>query len=206
MKKNDSQALYTFIIAVITALCIIAGVYVGMSEVLVNSKYGFITIIFVAGTLAVCAIVKQHDKALFNDYSEQYDLIKKENDTYKEYVIELTKQRDNYKKSLEHFTSEEFTNDYATLKEKADALESFRNSFPMQLADDHIIYTIVRTELVIGKYSTWHIIGALGNELWDCCILRTDTQTYKEMLNLISATKNYNEISALNLGNTILWK
>lgn len=76
----------------------------------------------------------------------------------------------------------------------------------MYLTDDHVVYAIIRTELVVGKFSTWHIIGALGNELWDCCILRSDTQTYKEMQNLISATKNYNDISTLNLGNAILWE
>ena len=206
MKKNESKVVYTFIIAVITALAIIAGIYVGMSEIFVNSKYGFIMVIFVAATAAVCTIIGLHDKALFKDYSDQYNLIKTENDNYKEYIIELTRQRDNYKNDLEHFTSEEFNSEYTALKAKAETLENFRNSFPMRLTDDHIIYAIIRTELVVGKFSTWHIIGALGNELWDCCILRSDTQTYKEMQNLISATKNYNDIATLNLGNAILWE
>lgn len=206
MKKNDSKVVYTFIVAVITALAIIAGIYVGMSEIFVNSKYGFIMVIFIAATAAVCTIVGLHDKALFKDYSDRYNLIKKENDNYKEYIIELTRQRDNYKNDLEHFTSDEFNSEYTALKSKANALENFRNSFPMYLTDDHVVYAIIRTELVVGKFSTWHIIGALGNELWDCCILRSDTQTYKEMQNLISVTKNYNDIATLNLGNAILWE
>lgn len=206
MKKNESQVIYTFIIAVITALAIIAGIFVGMSQVLVNSKYGFIAMIFIGATVAVCAIVQHHDKAIFKDYSEQYNLIKKENESRKEYIIELAKQRDDYKTQLEYYTSGAVKEEYDTLKQKAEALETFRNSFPLKIAENYLVYAIIRTEVIVGKCSKWHIVGAMGNELWDCSIMRPETQSYKDMITLISATADYNGVAELDQSTAILWK
>lgn len=206
MKKNESQIIYTFVIAVITVLAIIAGIYVGMSNILVNSKYGFVAMIFMTATIAVSCLIQYREKSLFKDYSEQYKLISKDNANYKEYVIELAKQRDNYKEQLDYYTSGAVKEEYDTLKSKSEALENFRNSFPLKLADNYAVYAIIRTELNVGKHSKWHIVGAMGDELWDCVIIRPDTQTYKNMITLISATKEYSEIPELNQGTAILWE
>lgn len=63
MKKNESKVVYTFIIAVITALAIIAGIYVGMSEIFVNSKYGFINSIIKVENIQPCPYPKKRLRA-----------------------------------------------------------------------------------------------------------------------------------------------
>lgn len=61
---KENKTLYLFVIGIITALSLIAGIFVGNSDILVNSRYGFVVIICAAATFAVCSIVGYRDKRL----------------------------------------------------------------------------------------------------------------------------------------------
>lgn len=98
------------------------------------------------------------------------------------------------------------TDDRTSLLHKCAVLEEFRNSFPYSVSDKYVIYNVMRTEIEVSRFSRWQIVGAFGDELWQTSVIRPDTQTYKEMLMLISATKAPQEITGLNMPNDLLWQ
>ena len=110
------------------------------------------------------------------------------------------------KTQLEYYTSGTVKEEYERLKNKCEAIEAFRNSFPYKIADGYILYNIMRTNLQVGKASTWQIVGDFNGDLWECSIVRPHTQSYKELLTLVASTKEPNEVGALNQSETLLWE
>lgn len=204
--KKENKILYLFVIGIITALAIISGIFVGISDILVNSRYGFVAIIFAAATAAVCCIVGYRDSRLNASYFKQYTDASEEAGKYKERMMKVAEERDSLKTQLEYYTSGTVKEEYERLKSKCEAIEAFRNSFPYKIADGYILYNIMRTNLQVGKASTWQIVGDFNGDLWECSIVRPHTQSYKELLTLVASTKEPNEVGALNQSETLLWE
>ena len=204
--NKQNKTLYLFVIGIITALSLIAGIFVGMSDILVNSRYGFVVIIISAATVAVCSIVSYRDSRLNDSYLKQFTNAKEETDKYKSRLMDVAEERDSLKAQLEYYTSGAVKDEYETLKNKCEAIESFRNSFPYRIADGYILYNIMRTNLQVGKTSTWQIVGDYNGDLWECSIVRPHTQSYKELLTLVVSTNEPTEVGALNQSDTLLWE
>lgn len=203
---KQNKTLYLFVIGIITALSLVAGIFVGTSDILINSRYGFIVIIFSAATAAVCSIVCYRDDRLNDSYFKQFTTVNEESEKYKERMMEIAEERDSVKSQLEYYTSGTVKEEYEALKNKCEAIESFRNSFPYKIADGYVLYNIMRTDLQVGRTSTWQIVGDYNGNLWECSIVRPHTQSYKELLTLATSTKEPTEVGALNQSDTLLWK
>lgn len=203
---KENKPLYLFVIGIITALSVIAGIFVGTSDILVNSRYGFVVIICAAATAAVCFIVGYRDDRINAAYFKKYTDASEEAEKYKKRMLEVAEERDLLKTQLEYYTSGTVKEEYETLKNKCEAIEAFRNSFPYRIADGYILYNIMRTHLQVGKASTWQIVGDYNGNLWECSIVRPHTQSYKELLTLVSSTKEPNEVGNLNQSETLLWE
>ena len=203
---KQNKILYLFVIGIITALSLVAGIFVGTSDILINSRYGFIAIIFSAATAAVCSIVCYRDDRLNDSYFKQFTTVKEESEKYKERMMEIAEERDSVKTQLEYYTSGAVKEEYEALKNKCEAIESFRNSFPYKIADGYVLYNIMRTDLQVGRTSTWQIVGDYNGDLWECSIVRPHTQSYKELLTLATSTKEPTEVGALNQSDTLLWE
>ena len=203
---KQNKILYLFVIGIITALSLVAGIFVGTSDILINSRYGFIAIIFSAATAAVCSIVCYRDDRLNDSYFKQFTTVKEESEKYKERMMEIAEERDSVKTQLEYYTSGAVKEEYEALKNKCEAIESFRNSFPYKIADGYVLYNIMRTNLQVGRTSTWQIVGDYNGDLWECSIVRPHTQSYKELLTLATSTKEPTEVGALNQSDTLLWE
>lgn len=203
---KQNKTLYLFVIGIITALSLVAGIFVGTSDILINSRYGFIVIIFSAATAAVCSIVCYRDDRLNDSYFKQITTVKEESEKYKERMMEIAEERDSVKSQLEYYTSGTVKEEYEALKNKCEAIESFRNSFPYKIADGYVLYNIMRTDLQVGRTSTWQIVGDYNGDLWECSIVRPHTQSYKELLTLAASTEEPTEVGALNQSDTLLWE
>lgn len=203
---KQNKTLYLFVIGIITALSLVAGIFVGTSDILINSRYGFIVIIFSAATAAVCSIVCYRDDRLNDSYFKQITTVKEESEKYKERMMEIAEERDSVKSQLEYYTSGTVKEEYEALKNKCEAIESFRNSFPYKIADGYVLYNIMRTDLQVGRTSTWQIVGDYNGNLWECSIVRPHTQSYKELLTLAASTKEPTEVGAFNQSDTLLWE
>lgn len=206
MNDKQNRTLYLFVIAVINILTIVAGIYIGMSDILINSRYGFISVLFTVATVAVCLIVNHRDNRLKDTYLKEYSEAHDEAQKYKERLTKLAEERDSLKTQLERYISGEVKEEYDALKEKCETIEAFRNSFPYIIADGYILYNIMRTNLQVGKFSTWQIVGDYNGELWECSIVRPDIQSYKELLTLVAATGEPNDIRSLDQSNIMLWE
>ncbi len=203
---KQNKTLYLFVIGIITALSLVAGIFVGTSDILINSRYGFIVIIFSAATAAVCSIVCYRDDRLNDSYYKQFTTVNEESEKYKERMMEIAEERDSVKSQLEYYTSGTVKEEYEALKNKCEAVESFRNSFPYKIADGYVLYNIMRTDLQVGRTSTWQIVGDYNGDLWECSIVRPHTQSYKELLTLAASTKEPTEVGTLNQSDTLLWE
>ena len=83
---KENKPLYLFVIGIITALSVIAGIFVGTSDILVNSRYGFVVIICAAATAAVCFIVGYRDDRINAAYFKKYTDASEEAEKYKPYL------------------------------------------------------------------------------------------------------------------------
>ena len=64
MSSKENRMLFLFLMVVINVFGLIAGIYIGMSQILINSRYGFITIIFVVTGIADYFLMKYRDRAI----------------------------------------------------------------------------------------------------------------------------------------------
>lgn len=131
-KENRTKSL--FILSVINVLAIIAGIFMNMSNILVNSKYGFITAIFAAAIAADCIIIGYRDKSLENMYIKKYSDANDEAVKYKGRMLEAIEEKDKLKSQLEYYTSGKVKEEYDAMKQKCETIENFRNSFPYKIA------------------------------------------------------------------------
>lgn len=205
MSSKENRMLFLFLMVVINVFGLIAGIYIGMSQILINSRYGFITIIFVVTGIADYFLMKYRDRSIEDRFLKRYNSAAEEAKKYKDRLSEVAEERDCLRDRLEYYTKGTVNEEYANLKQKCDTIEAFRNSFPYKIADGYVLYNIMRTDLQVGHASTWQIVGDYNGELWEISIVRPLSQTYKEMLTLVAATTEPNQISALNQSSTLLW-
>lgn len=206
MSSKENRMLFLFLMVVINVFGLIAGIYIGMSQILINSRYGFITIIFVVAGIADYFLLKYRDKRVEESYLKQFSTAVEDAKKAKADLAKVTEERDNLNARLSNYTNGSANEELNTLQQKCNAIEAYRNSFPYKIIDGYVLYNIMRTDLQVGKSSTWQIVGGYLDQLWEVSIVRPHTQTYKEMLTLVAATKEPNGISALNQSDTLLWE
>ena len=206
MSSKENRMLFLFLMVVINVFALIAGIFIGMSGILVNSRYGFITIIFVVAGIADYFLMKYRDRRIEDNFLKRYNSADEEARKYKDRLAEVAEERDNYRDRLEFYTKGAVKEEYDNLRKKCETIEAFRNSFPYKIADGYVLYNIMRTDLQVGHASTWQIVGDYNGELWEVSIVRPLSQTYKEMLTLVAATAEPNQIAALNQSSTLLWQ
>ena len=206
MSSKENRMLFLFLMVVINVFGLIAGIYIGMSEILINSRYGFITIIFVVTGIADYFLMKYRDRRIEDNFLKRYNSADEEARKYKDRLAEVAEERDNYRDRLEFYTKGTVKEEYDNLRQKCETIEAFRNSFPYKVADGYVLYNIMRTDLQVGHASTWQIVGDYNGELWELSIVRPLSQTYQEMLTLVAATAEPNQIAALNQSTSLLWQ
>lgn len=206
MSSKENRMLFLFLMVVINVFGLIAGIFIGMSQILINSRYGFITIIFVVAGIADYFLMKYRDRRIEDKFLKRYSSVEEEARKCKSQLAEVAEERDNFRDRLEYYTKGTVKEEYDNLRQKCETIEAYRNSFPYKIIDGSVLYNIMRTDLQVGKSSTWQIVGGYLDQLWEVSIVRPHTQTYKEMLTLVAATKEPNGISALNQSDTLLWE
>ena len=206
MSSKENRMLFLFLMIVINVFGLIAGIYIGMSQILINSRYGFITIIFVVAGIADYFLLKYRDRRIEDHFLQRYSSAEEDARKYKDRLAEVAEERDNYRDRLEYYTKGTVKEEYDNLRQKCEAIETFRNSFPYKIADGYVLYNIMRTDLQVGHASTWQIVGDYNGELWEVSIVRPLSQTYKEMLTLVAATVEPNQIASLNQSTSLLWQ
>lgn len=206
MSSKENRMLFLFLMVVINVFGLIAGIYIGMSQILINSRYGFITIIFVVAGIADYFLLKYRDRRIEDHFLQRYSSAEEEARKYKDRLAEVAEERDNYRDRLEYYTKGTVKEEYDNLRQKCEAIETFRNSFPYKIVDGYVLYNIMRTDLQVGHASTWQIVGDYNGELWEVSIVRPLSQTYKEMLTLVAATAEPNQIASLNQSTSLLWQ
>ena len=203
---KENKSFYLFVIGTLVFISTIAGITVGTSDFLVNSKDGLILLICSAATIVICWVVNYKNTDLAKNFKATLSEVEQDRNKYIEKSIELAKECDALKEQLEDHNPEATKAKYEILKNKCDAIEAFQNSFPYKISDEYILYNIMRTNLQIGKASTWQIVGDHNGDLWTCNIVRPHMQTYNELLTLIASTKRPAEISTLNQSETLLFE
>lgn len=205
MSSKENRMLFLFLMVVINVFGLIAGIFIGMSQILINSRYGFITIIFVVTGIADYFLMKYRDRRIEDRFLKRYTSAEEDAKKYKDRLSEVAEERDCLRDRLEYYTKGTVNEEYANLKQKCDTIEAFRNSFPYKIADGYVLYNIMRTDLQVGHASTWQIVGDYNGELWEISVVRPLGQTYKEMLTLVAATQEPRQIETLNQSSTLLW-
>lgn len=203
---KENKLFYLFVIGSLVFMSTIAGISVGTCDIFFNSKKGLVLIICLAATAVICWMVNYKDTNLEKHFKAELSKAEQDRNRYIEKSVELAKECDTLREQLENSSPDTIKAEYEALKNKCDAIETFRNSFPYKIADGYILYNIMRTNLQVGKASTWQIVGDYNGDLWECSIVRPHTQSYKELLTLIASTKEPTEVGALNQSETLLWE
>ena len=203
---KENKLFYLFVIGSLVFMSTITGISVGTCDIFFNSKKGLVLIICLAATAVICWMVNYKDTNLEKHFKAELSKAEQDRNRYIEKSVELAKECDTLREQLENSSPDTIKAEYEALKNKCDALETFRNSFPYKIADGYILYNIMRTNLQVGKASTWQIVGEYNGDLWECSIVRPHTQSYKELLTLIASTKEPTEVGALNQSETLLWE
>ncbi len=193
-------------------ICILTstGMYlVNLAPISSNSQWGFYILILIIGAL-INVVLAAHftERQLQTVVSENEKNLRKDNEIAQKALAEQKSANEELKKKLASmpvYSKKNLGLNSEKLIEKCNFLEQFRDSFPLRIADGYRIYNMIRIEFKPGLYSRWIFVGESGNQLWILEVLRPDTQTYKELLQLASATKSPEEIQGLNLTNTALW-
>lgn len=206
MSSKENRMLFLFLMVVINVFGLIAGIFIGLSQILINSKYGFIGIIFMVTGIADYYLMNYRDTRLEERFLKRNNTAEEEARKYKDRLSEVAEERDSLRDRLEYYTQGTVKEEYDTLRQKCDAIEAFRNSFPYKVADGYVLYNIMRTGMLVGNASTWQIVGDYHGELWKISVVRPHTQSYKDMITLVAATQQPDEIAELNQSDTLLWQ
>lgn len=218
-------------ILAVTVLSAFCGILIGLSDLPGSTKYSF-TVLLLAGCAVVCVFLLNARERVLRQKSEEQ--LAKQQENIKEQLAEAEKTLAEKQKSFEKSVGERekqlaekerrmeeqrrkaaetivlgqpvaLQSTAEQLRQKCEAIEAFRNSFPYLISDGYLLYNIMRTEVSVSAYSRWQIVGEYGGQLWTLSILRPDSQSYKEMLSLVSATTEPQEIETLDMHTQLLW-
>ena len=207
--KKEMKTHKLSILIVITAIAVniistLCGIFIWQCEdMLPTSKYSFTCIILGAVGFSVYFFLRLFQS---NEAEKNQDIIDKKD----ELINTLSKQiadKDSRISELvvEVFSKKDLSEDILKLQNKCEALENYRSSFPYKIAEGYVIYNIIRLELT-ATYSKWLIVGIFEDDLWSYPIMRPAEQKYKEMLRLISSTKEPEDIKELEQSENLFWE
>ena len=197
------------ILAIITAIAVniistLCGIFVWQcDDMLPTSKYSFTCIILGVVGVSVYFFIRLLQS---NEANKNLSIIEKKD----ELINTLSKQianKDNRISELvaEVISKKDLPEDIKNLQSKCEALENYRSSFPYKVAEGYVIYNIIRLELT-ATYSKWLIVGIFEEELWSYPIMRPAEQKYKEMLRLVSSTKEPEDLKELEQSENLFWE
>ena len=197
------------ILAIITAIAVniistLCGIFVWQcDDMLPTSKYSFTCIILGVVGVSVYFFIRLLQS---NEANKNLSIIEKKD----ELINTLSKQiadKDSRISELvaEVYSKKDLPEDIKNLQNKCEALENFRSSFPYKVAEGYVIYNIIRLELT-ATYSKWLIVGIFEEELWSYPIMRPAEQKYKEMLRLVSSTKEPDDLKELEQSENLFWE
>lgn len=197
------------ILAIITAIAVniistLCGIFVWQcDDMLLTSKYSFTCIILGVVGVSVYFFIRLLQS---NEANKNLSIIEKKD----ELINTLSKQiadKDNRISELvaEVISKKDLPEDIKNLQSKCEALENYRSSFPYKVAEGYVIYNIIRLELT-ATYSKWLIVGIFEEELWSYPIMRPAEQKYKEMLRLVSSTKEPEDLKELEQSENLFWE
>lgn len=197
------------IFAIITAIAVniistLCGIFVWQcDDMLPTSKYSFTCIILGVVGVSVYFFIRLLQS---NEANKNLSIIEKKD----ELINTLSKQiadKDSRISELvaEVISKKDLPEDIKNLQSKCEALENYRSSFPYKVAEGYVIYNIIRLELT-ATYSKWLIVGIFEEELWSYPIMRPAEQKYKEMLRLVSSTKEPEDLKELEQSENLFWE
>ena len=197
------------ILAIITAIAVniistLCGIFVWQcDDMLPTSKYSFTCIILGVVGVSVYFFIRLLQS---NEANKNLSIIEKKD----ELINTLSKQiadKDSRISELvtEVISKKDLPEDIKNLQRKCEALENYRSSFPYKVAEGYVIYNIIRLELT-ATYSKWLIVGIFEEELWSYPIMRPAEQKYKEMLRLVSSTKEPEDLKELEQSENLFWE
>ena len=203
------KPLKTMTFTIITAIAVnvistLCGIFVWLcDDMLPTSKYSFTCLILGIVGVAIYYFLKAFQ---LNEAEKSKEIIKDKDELIKTLSAQL-KDKDNKISELvaEVASKKNLPEDIINLQNKCEALENFRSSFPYKIAEGYVIYYIIRLELT-ATYSKWLIGGIFEDELWSFAIMRSPDQKYKEMLRLVSSSKEPEDLKELEQSENLFWE
>jgi len=197
------------ILAIITAIAVniistLCGIFIWQcDDMLPTSKYSFTCIILGVVGVSVYFFIRLLQS---NEANKNLSIIEKKD----ELINTLSKQIEDKDSRISELVAEvvskkDLPEDIKNLQSKCEALENYRSSFPYKVAEGYVIYNIIRLELT-ATYSKWLIVGIFEEELWSYPIMRPAEQKYKEMLRLVSSTKEPEDLKELEQSENLFWE
>ena len=209
MKTSKTKTLFLISILSVCLLSVLAGILIHESQLPYMTKYSF-SMFLIAGLCVLLVLIINAYERITEHLKG--DLLKKKNEVLEETEQKMKNLRAQVEDLKEKVSIDSVSrlekmpeSDTELLRKKCDTLENFRNSFPYRIADGYILYNIMRTEIQVSGFSRWQIVGEFNEQLWEYTLLRPDTQSYKEMLSLVSATSEPAELEELNVSKQLLW-
>lgn len=209
MKTPKIKILFLASVLSVCLLAVLAGILIQESQLPYMTKYSFS--MFLIATLCVFLILMSNAYERIAEHLNG-ELLKKKDEVLKEAKQKLKNLRaqpeeleESISTNLVRKQEEAPESDTELLRKKCETIEKFRNTFPYRIADGYILYNIMRTEIQVSGFSRWQIVGEFDGQLWEYTLLRPDTQSYKEMLNLAAATEAPAELGELNVSEQLLW-
>lgn len=196
MKTPKYQYVFFITVTVLESLLAIAVSMLYASNILPYMKGTLIFLSIIGGNIAIFSLTRFFYKTAIDSALEQTA-------TYMNKCKELEAENKHLSDKVRELESKE--RDVGRLREKCNTIEYFRNSFPLNISDEYAVYNIMRTDLQTGDYSKWQIVGVYKDELWSYTLLRPDSQTFKEMLSLVSSTKEPVGLKNINLDTELLY-
>ena len=190
--KLLSSIIISFFVAVSALCCTLIISFPGF----VNSKYGIVLIISGAVGFLSYLVLTGSEKCIENRYTDRIEREVQLRKEYGEDAAFLTDENNKLRAKISELEKKPETE--SEYKEKYTNLKAFQDSFPLVIDPLFVIHNIMRTELRVGKYSRWLIVGEADNELFSCPVLRQDVQSLKEMLTLAKGCRTVDELAEID--------
>lgn len=203
--KNPKLSIIIVIMAIaVNIISTLCGIFIWLyDDMLPTSKYSFTCIILGVVGVSVYFFLKLIQS---NEAEKNQGIIKKKDDLINTLTVQITdKDKRISELTAEVLAKKDLPEDIRKLQYKCEALESYRNSFPYEVAEGYVIYHIIRLELT-ATYSRWLIGGIFEDELWSFAIMRSADQKYKEMLRLVSSTEKPEDLKELEQSENLFWE
>ena len=205
MKTQEYRIFYIIAVACINLFALTIGVLLGASEMFINSKYGILVFIVSAAVAGISCLLYYRDKKQEEHFVKSYSVVVNEYNNAKKNLTELESKKKELEEKLNENSNSKLNEKFDQLKKKCDTIEAFRNSFPLNIAPRYAIYNIIRTNINAGQSSSWKIMGTFADELWECDVIRPETQLYGDMIIAAKNTKCPEDIQKFSVGNELFW-